>query len=134
MASTARLHHPLALQPTTSALDRGGGMTLLVWLDSDYDHSRFPFRRWPLTRRQRTGLSGGVQPRSHQVTLALLGRRRATERVLVKPSGQIAILGVSPPPAPSLTGASVVAASHEDQPDIESDPMILLCIGYTYAR
>jgi hypothetical protein len=58
---------------------------------------------------RRTGLSGGVEPRSYQVTPVLLGRRRATDRVKVRPFRSTARLRVSPPPAPSLTGTSVTS-------------------------
>ena len=81
-----------------------------------------PFPRWPLTRRQRTGLSGGVLPRSYQVTLALLGRRRATDRMQVSLSAT-ARLRVSPPPPPSLTGASIAVTGRNVQHDTESRPV-----------
>lgn len=47
--------------------------------------------------RQRTRLGGGVKPRSYQVALAILGRQRATEPMLVSHSAT-ASLRVSPPP------------------------------------
>src|ERR671936_1298117 len=94
-----RLHRPLRSQLTRPPIDTGSRVASLVRVDSDYDHSRSPFLRWPpTTGRQRTGLSGGVEPRSYQVTLALLGRRRATNRLAVNLAAT-AYPRVSPPPA-----------------------------------
>ena len=111
MASASGGHGQLTLELTRCRLDGDSGVGLLVRIDPDYDHSWSPFLRWPpTTGRQRTGLSGGVKPRSYQVTLALLGQRRATQRMQVKPLRPTATLRVSPPPAPSLTGTSVAAS------------------------
>ena len=46
------------------------------------------------------------------VTLALLGRRRATDRVQVRPTRPTPTLRVSPPPAPSLTGTPADAGPY----------------------
>ena len=112
MASLARRHGQLVEKLAGRGFDGDGGVSLLVWVNPDYDHSRSPFLRWPVTAEcQRTGLSGGVKPRSYQVTLVLLERRRATDRMQVRPYRPTPSLGVSPPPASSLTGTSVTSRS-----------------------
>jgi hypothetical protein len=59
---------------------------------------------------------GASKPSSYWVTLALLGRRRATERDEVSLVGDTAVLG-QPAAAPRLTGSAQRFTVHEREDD-----------------
>jgi hypothetical protein len=93
-ALPAGLRRVLGERPRGGGLDRPAGVRGLVRVRPDYDHLRHPFS-WGSTD---SGSSAnrphsGAVPRSYQVTPAVLGRRRATQRFPVRPSGRQAGYG-----------------------------------------
>src|SRR5829696_9178049 len=82
-------HGLAASQLTRERVYRGGGVGRLVWVRGDHDHVLRPFVGMSPDDRTAGGrTSVGAKPRSYQVTPVILGRWRATERVLVRPSGR----------------------------------------------
>ena len=79
--------------------------------------------------RQRTGLSGGVKPRSYQVTLALLGRRRAGD-----PTAAVDVVALSLVSAVCFGAMSVVlrlALAHV--PDADVGALVTALAGFAVA-
>src|SRR4029077_15336409 len=68
---------------------RAAGVGCLVGVRSDHDHLLCPLD-WlsPVGRTAGGQTSLGAKPRSYQVTAAILGRRRATQRMKVRPPGR----------------------------------------------
>ena len=75
----------LAGHNTAITGNRGQCMGALVDIRSDHDHYQPSLQsRLPLKWTSSGQTSVGAMPRSYQVTPEILGRRRATKRVLVR--------------------------------------------------